>query len=95
MEAGEIALLTWLLHTARQPPPGHDSVKYGVDPPTVTKLYREYRGSGTILWDMIKDEKTTLRDMQGHFHRAGKEPSFSVFFQSPSTSLPFFSYLSR
>ena len=29
-----------------------------------------YRGSGTILWDMIKDEKTTLRDMQGHFHRA-------------------------
>ena len=70
MEAGEIALLTWLLHTARQPPPGHDSVKYGVDPPTVTKLYREYRGSGTILWDMIKDEKTTLRDMQGHFHRA-------------------------
>ena len=23
MEAGEIALLTWLLHTARQPPPGH------------------------------------------------------------------------
>jgi hypothetical protein len=28
MEAGEIALLTWLLHTARQPPPGHDSVKY-------------------------------------------------------------------
>jgi hypothetical protein len=64
MEAGEIALLTWLLHTARQPPPGHDSVKYGVDPPTVTKLYREYRGSGTILWDMIKDEKTTLRDMQ-------------------------------
>ena len=70
MVAGEIALLTWLLHTARQPPPGHDSVKYGVDPPTVTKLYREYRGSGTILWDMIKDEKTTLRDMQGHFHRA-------------------------
>ena len=70
MEAGEIALLTWLLHTARQPPPGHDSIKYGVDPPTVTKLYREYRGSGTILWDMIKDEKTTLRDMQGHFHRA-------------------------
>ena len=70
MEACEIALLTWLLHTARQPPPGHDSVKYGVDPPTVTKLYREYRGSGTILWDMIKDEKTTLRDMQGHFHRA-------------------------
>ena len=36
----------------------------------MTKLYREYRGSGTILWDMIKDEKTTLRDMQGHFHRA-------------------------
>ena len=70
MTAGEIALLTWILHIARPPPPGHDAVKYGVDPPAVAKLYKEYGGSGTRLWDLVKDEKTTLRELQGHFHRA-------------------------
>ena len=70
MTSGEIALLTWILHIARPPPPGHDAIKYGVDPPAVTKLYKEYGGSGTRLWDLVKDEKTTLRVLQGHFHRA-------------------------
>lgn len=70
MSSGEIALLTWILHIARPPPPGHDAIKYGVDPPAVTKLYKEYGGSGTRLWDLVKDEKTTLRELQGHFHRA-------------------------
>lgn len=36
----------------------------------MTKLYKEYGGSGTRLWDLVKDEKTTLRELQGHFHRA-------------------------
>ena len=52
MPAGAIAILTFLLHTARRPPPGHEAVKYGVDPSTVTKLYRSVKDRvGSLLWD--------------------------------------------
>ena len=71
MPAGAIAILTFLLHTARRPPPGHEAVKYGVDPSTVTKLYRSMKdGVGSLLWDLVSSSTSTLKDFQGHFHRA-------------------------
>ena len=71
MDAGKIATLTFLLHTARLPPPGHESVKYGVDPSSMTKLYRGMQSSvGSLLWDLVGRASSTIKDFQDHFHRA-------------------------
>ena len=53
MDAGRIAILTFLMHTARAPPPSHEAVKYGVDPSAMTKLYKGLQSSvGSLLWDL-------------------------------------------
>ena len=72
-DAGMIAILTFLLHTARLPPPAHEEVKYNVDPSFMTKLYKVYKAApGTILWDMVTNEKTTFAQFQEHFHNAAQ-----------------------
>ena len=70
-DSGRIAILTFLMHTARAPPPGHESVKYGVDPSAMTKLYKGLQSSvGSLLWDLVTRESSTMKDFQDHFHRA-------------------------
>ena len=71
MDAGRIATLTFLLHTARLPPPGHESVKYGVDPSSMGKLYRDMQRSvGSLLWELVARPNSTMKEFQDHFHRA-------------------------
>ena len=65
-DAGTIAILTFAMHTARLPPEGHEEVKYGVDPSSMTRLYKAMKNAhGTLLWDLVTSEKTTFRDFQG------------------------------
>ena len=40
--SGEIANLTWFLHTARPPPISSSDFRYGVDPSSVRKLYSRH-----------------------------------------------------
>ena len=71
MNAGMIAVLTFLVHTSRLPPVGDAQVKYGVDPSSMQKLYRGMKESvGTLLWDLVKSETSTMKEFQDHFHRA-------------------------
>jgi len=71
MEGAAIIRLTFVLHTARKPPPEHDELVYGVDPANMPKLYKSYKGaSGTLLWDLANSDKTTMAQMRDHMHRA-------------------------
>ena len=75
-EAGLIAFLTFVMHTARTPPPAHPEVKYGVDPTAMEKIYKTYqRAPGTVLWDLVTKSDTTMRQFQDHFHRAQQAAS--------------------
>ena len=72
-DAGTIATLTFAMHTARLPPEGHEEVKYGVDPSSMTRLYKAMKGAhGTLLWDLVTSDKTTFREFQDHFHAASQ-----------------------
>ena len=72
-DAGTIAFLTFTFHLARTPPPGHDEVRYGVDPSAMAKLYKSYKTApGTVLWTLVEKDTTTIRDLQDHFHRASQ-----------------------
>ena len=70
-DSGEIANLTWFLHTARTPPQNSSDFRYGVDPSSVRKLYSGMQSSvGTLLWELVKSNNSTMRDFQDHFYRA-------------------------
>ena len=72
-DAGTIATLTFAMHTARLPPEGHEEVKYGVDPTSMTRLYKAMKNAhGTLLWDLVTSDKTTFREFQDHFHAASQ-----------------------
>ena len=67
-DAGTIATLTFAMHTARLPPEGHEEVKYGVDPSSMTRSYKAMKGAhGTLLWDLVTLDKTTFREFKDHF----------------------------
>ena len=71
MQGSLIAILTFVLHTARMPPPSHPALEYGVDPSAMDKLYKTYKNMvGTLLWDLVTKEASTLQDFQEHFHQA-------------------------
>ena len=70
-DSGKIASLTWLIHTARPCPPNSVDFKYGVDPSAVRKLYGGLQSSvGTLLWELVKSDISTMKDFQNHFYRA-------------------------
>ena len=70
-DSGKIASLTWLIHTARPCPPNSADFKYGVDPSAVRKLYSGLQSSvGTLLWELVKSDSSSMKDFQNHFYRA-------------------------
>ena len=70
-DSGKIASLTWLIHTARPCPPNSADFKYGVDPSAVRKLYGGLQSSvGTLLWELVKSDSSSMKDFQNHFYRA-------------------------
>lgn len=74
--SGMIATLTWFLHTARPPPINSSDFCYGVDPSSVRKLYSGMQSSvGTLLWELVKSNTSTMRDFQDHFYRATQASS--------------------
>jgi len=71
LSGAQIIRLTWLLHTARKPPPEHDELVYGVDPANMPKLYKSYKSaSGSMLWDLANSDKTSMAQLRDHMHRA-------------------------
>ena len=69
--SGDIAILTWFMHTTRVPAYNSSEFRYGVDPSSVRKLYAGLQSSaGTLLWELVKSNISTMRDFQDHFHRA-------------------------
>ena len=70
-DSSKISDLTWVVHTARPPPLHCAEFKYGVDPSSVRKLYSGLQSSvGTLLWELVKSNTSTMKDFQNHFYRA-------------------------
>ena len=74
LKGTQLIQLTFTLHTARKPPPEHEELRYGVDPANMPKLYKTYKtASGTMLWDLVNSDKTTMVALRDHMHRAQQQ----------------------